>query len=1113
MKPSFLIGAVLAVVATAFIWHLLDGNPLESGPALGAAQADRPALVPVEPAAANSTAADRRARTASGDRSGAIAAQEGGPLAPAVDPTEGEREAGRELPSAFRLIDGRGDPVAGAPVSWCAPPEDGVHARRHEAQTVVAHSDEAGRVLPPGFGQAPEHEALVWITPTGHLARWVEPGADAEWTPGTALILEEAPRIAVRVSDRSGEPIEGAEVVQRGLSAHERAELFGALPGSAGTLPDSPDDRALACLERRSVSDEEGRTAAFPARLPTVLWAKAGKRRSAPVQPAGDGEVLTLILDETFEAHGTVWSEALMPLARVLGMAELLNGERRFLGSSEVAEDGSWGPLELPLVGNAERFVFRVEGGGFVPLEELREPPSPRALLTVEFRPEQGQDLLVRLVEQTPEGKVPIPHGRATVSWIRVGAGLESARHVSAWTDEQGNAVVRGTPTTSCRVLIKGDAQGFVASEMPTSFHCPSETLPGTVFELALERAGRIRGRCLREGEPVEDFKVIYWNELLFVREVAHFSDREDGSFEISTAPVGEVTMFATAGADLAQSAPTIAEVTAERDTEVLLEVAEPTTGVGSVLDALTGEPIPDARVDPQFTHGHARMGSRGRTFGVNANGSFEVACFDAGVGWIIVSAPGYAQAGRQGSFRDGRVDFGVITLSRPQKLRIELVSSEPVPETGLYLGTTANGQRGVPFTRFPPNGILEFEDVAPGYHTIWLGWPGGDGELAVDTVRLSPGREWVISLPFEQPEPVIVKIVTEEGRDLPPEAALVLRYRNSIGGTNHVYMGDLCNRLHIPDPKRIEVPRVFSDDVTVEVFHTWDTSRVYASVHERFAPGEPRIIRVPLFGPKLEVRVVDGQGKPVRGARVSAIGPDGLLRANEFLRADSTASFQGLSFERVSIFARHDRLGISAPTVVELSSTEDTFVELEFDFDDDLVVRLMDGSKPIAGAPLTLGAPSPPMNLSSRSTDSDGRAIWERLGHGTYRIKSMPANCWSVAETFEFDGDQKPRILQVRRLANLSIEVLDADGQGVAGMALDLHSADFDTAVSTWVADNRVQSSTGAVVTGEDGTVLLSHLPRGAYLCRVSAPGGSVVHGEVDIAALTTATLHLTLP
>jgi hypothetical protein len=269
----------------------------------------------------------------------------------------------------------------------------------------------------------------------------------------------------------------------------------------------------------------------------------------------------------------------------------------------------------------------------------------------------------------------------------------------------------------------------------------------------------------------------------------------------------------------------------------------------------------------------------------------------------------------------------------------------------------------------------------------------------------------------------------------------------------------------------------------------------------------------VPLYGPKLEARVIDGDGNPVRDATVSAIGPGGLVRANELVRSDGTAIFEGLRFDRVSLFVQHNSLGLSPRTEVDLSLTEDTFVELKLDCDDDLAVRLMDGSRPIPGAPLTLYSPSPRTTLGYRATDSDGRASWERVGHGTYRVEALPANCWDAGATFEFKGDSEPLIVQVRRLGNLAVEVVDADGQGVAGLALDLRSSEFDTAVSTWVDEGRVQASTGAVVTGAGGSLLLSHLPRGSYAWRIAAPGVPAVQGQVEVEPLSTATLHLTLP
>lgn len=1106
MKPSVLIGIALAAIAGLVAWRVIEKNPGEPGTVLGAGSEE--ALRDSEPAAGRGgRATDTAATTVTAKRPDAPDARTAGPLAPALDPTEGARVAREERRSAFRLVDGRGAPVAGAGVSWCSPAADGEHEREHQAAVHLVPSDEMGHVSPPGVGETPESEAVAWITDAEHLARWVAPGEEPEWTPGGAVVLEDAPPLEVLVTDRAGEPVEGALIVQRGLTAREADEVFSLLPGTGGILPDSRDDRALACLERRWTSDEAGRATAFPSRLPTVLSASAGKRRSAPVRPSRDGEALVLVLDDTFTARGTVWSEAPLGMARVLGLAELTNGERRQLGWSVVAEDGSWGPVDLPLVEDAVRFVFRLEGGDCVPLEELREPPSAGSALTIEFRPQLGTDLLVHLVEETPSGKVPVPHGRVTVTWSW--AEGDERPQVRTWADEAGEATVHGTPTTLSWLDIHGSAEGFVTGSQ-THIQCPKGTPPGKVFEVELERAGRLHGRCVRGGEPVEDFRIIYWYELFQARQTAHFSNREDGSFEITSAPLGEVTLVAVAGDDLAQSASAGALVSAEGDTEVLLTLNEPTVGVGLVLDALTGEPVAGATVDPQLLHATKVMGSRGRTFSVAADGSFEVTGFAAGVGRIVASAPGYTAVAREGSFRDGQVDFGVIALSRPQPLRVELLTPGPLPERGVWLTSDANGHTDIPMTRFPSDGVLVLEDVQPGMHAMSLCWHGG-GMLTVSLVNLAPGREWVVQIPFETPEPLIVELVTGEGRQPPPDAALFVGYRNREGQPVSISMDDIVDGHYITDPERIEVPLVDADEVTVKVLHGWNPDTVYACVHKRFEPGEPRVVRVPLDGPSLEVSVVDGDGKPVRDAQVSAIGPAGLVRARELLRSDGTATFRGLLFDRVWLFVQHDRLGLSSPEVVELSRTEDTVVELEFDPDDDLVLRLTDGSRPIAGAPLMLYSPAPRTILGNRTTDRDGLATFERVGHGTWHVESLPASCWQVSETFEFDGDPGSIDIPVRRLGNLTVEVTDADGASLGGIALEVHSGEFDTAVSAWVDDGRVQASTGGLVTGEDGTLLLSHLPRGVYTCRVVA--AQEVTAEIDVAPLTTTSVRLTLP
>ena len=124
-------------------------------------------------------------------------------------------------------------------------------------------------------------------------------------------------------------------------------------------------------------------------------------------------------------------------------------------------------------------------------------------------------------------------------------------------------------------------------------------------------------------------------------------------------------------------SNPQIVRVAAGADARVALELKPPIRGVGRVLSAATGEPIPFARVQPYCSGGTQRTFAWGAPVAVGADGTFDLDAFVLGVNYLTVSAPGFAERQAIATATTELVDWGEIRLEGTQVLRISIVDPQ----------------------------------------------------------------------------------------------------------------------------------------------------------------------------------------------------------------------------------------------------------------------------------------------------------------------------------------------------------------------------------------------------------------------------------------------------
>src|SRR5690606_4649530 len=141
-------------------------------------------------------------------------------------------------------------------------------------------------------------------------------------------------------------------------------------------------------------TDAHGEAAMLPCAFPVVVEATWGSGRSAPVVVEPGGAHVVLLLRGPRRALGTVQLPAAFRRGselRVDAFQQLRGsvGRRGLvpLATATVNEIGAWGPIAVAADRERE-LVFRLRGGGVIPVERAVDPRIAVSPLVVDFRPE-----------------------------------------------------------------------------------------------------------------------------------------------------------------------------------------------------------------------------------------------------------------------------------------------------------------------------------------------------------------------------------------------------------------------------------------------------------------------------------------------------------------------------------------------------------------------------------------------------------------------------------------------------------------------------------------------------------------------------------------------------
>lgn len=921
---------------------------------------------------------------------------------------------------------------------------------------------------------------MLWATQVGFKADALVLAAGAGSTLPHTWTLASALPIRVRVLDGKGSPIPGAEIDQFGLV-------------DASTPRDRTPERLERLLHRSILSDGRGEAVlgSFPGEQ--VLVASAAGQRSVH-RRVGVGANVELRLSPTFSVEGTVslpsWAHLDYTGERRLSIAAQKGNQFHTLASSRNVEAGSWGPIELPLVPDADRYRIRLEGSPIIPVQRMFDPPAEGSRLRFDLAAELGCDAWFQAENEARE---TLFDSRARVWW-------RQKEFPNEWTyverrarPEDGRIAVWSVPAGGIKFEIH--ASGYVPY-FGGGIELPMKE-PFTAL-VTLQRAGRIRGSCLYEGKPLEDFEVAVWGQVEAYRSLHSFVDREDGSFEIDEAPMGEARITAST-AELPSCPPQRVRVAPDETAEVVLELSAPLIGRGRVIDARTQEPVPDALIQLHIRGAVGAIGDWGLPHPVQADGTFEIAGFVEGANPITIQAPGHAALSVTVKFpaAEDASDLGTFALERPQPLEVRLIGSGPL--SGFQL--RAQGPESLPQTSFPDDGVLHFERVGPGYLTFTLTHP--DQSEATFAVNMVPGTPWIVEKLANGGRRLLVEPLAESKEELEKVGFVHVVFRSDRG-----YVVQWMRSPVSTEPPLFDFDAIDSASVQATLFDH-DLQRL-AVAHGAFGSQSTLHLQVPLGQKPLRVRVVDPDGKPIPDVLVTITDPANLsVVLQEKTGADGECEILGVPRKTVQASLFHQTRGSRHQVPFDASAAE---VELLLASNARIELLLLDGDEPAAGISCALLVTRETVAASSSTTGPDGALSVRNLTPGTYPIRCSHPDYWTVDAEVEAREDPTPTAVQIRRLGAIVLLVTTAAGIPVNDLQMELRSTEFGVSVEDWIAAERITAGAG-LRTDDRGELALEGLPHGPYTWAIDLPDGRRLEGTLTVLPRQHIRIPLVLP
>ena len=742
---------------------------------------------------------------------------------------------------------------------------------------------------------------------------------------------------------------------------------------------------------------------------------------------------------------------------------------------------GAFGPFELPMLAEATNYRVRLEGSPIAPVQSFFTP-QPGEAVSLRLQAERGELIWVLPLDASTQEVVL--GAKAEFRWFADGAEVNSS---SRGARPDGYVSLFSVPEGMHTLAVS--AEGY-ATKVTQQVWVPSEY----AVAVDLTPAAALRGRVLHRGEPVRDFTVATWPpERSKQAHRQRFSGRPDGRFELTDLPQGPMRLSVLAG-DLLTPAPVVVDCGADCGDEVIVELVEPLTAVGTVVSGQTGEALSSATVQPYVPAGVLQVGPWGTPRPVGSRGEFAVSSLVPGTNYLLVEAPGHGGQYLEVFLPEGEasVDLGRIELSTFGTFELQLRSERGRDLSAYRL--TITGQPGVrgPLV-FSEEGVAKTSRMAPGMSTATVRVP--DSRLK-DLIRfdMPRGKDLRLEHWLDGPHALDIQLIPSDSVPLERVATVSVTFQLDSGAYVHL------QSLVIEEGGLVHFEGIHADSFDVKAS---DMRGVSVSGASGRLPLTTDRFPLELSDEIVRVRVVDGGGQPIPDAFVVLYdaNDDGAFQTG---LTDDAGQFEvswaidgGLILD-----LEHGQVGIMQGVRASVGPDRRD-VEVVLEPEARIKLRFLDGATPVPGVLSFLQGSRGTQTASFPPADPAGLVPLKPLAAGDYRFTAQLPGYWPTAFELRAVPGASTLDQQIRRLGDLKTQVLSAEGSALENVVMDFEDLETSERASTWIREGRIEEA--ALRTDADGVVRLVGIPHGHYRW---IEGSGLASGDL-IVHPATETLH----
>lgn len=933
-------------------------------------------------------------------------------------------------------------------------------SRRISANASRARPDRGGlvEIRPPDALE--EGKSGIWITHPNALPRFVELEATPEtWPSGARFELETAPPTRVLLVDGIGNPVEGALVSRQALPAADFR------PPVART-----EQIAVRALSRVATSGPDGTAELMPFGGPQELRIEKGPLRARLVLE-GDPQDLTVVLNSSFELHGSVGGDAVLgPWPAVVVDAFGQDGSPLGrLAALPIDEDRKFGPTQLPLDGDLGR--LRVSLGNSDAYGEFwLSRPEPASSQRVHLAASAGLAVWFEVLDAETRERVIGAEVRLIDSWE--GPSWERG------ADERGLTYFTGVPSGVYHV--EAVAPGYAIRR--SAFDLNDGTAQRS-WSIELARPGRIEGRVSDASTPATRFRLIASAPDHRAMPLLHdVRGSSDGTFVWDAVQPGSYDIFAMVPGQRVSAVRQV-RVVAGEPIRLELEILGTAEVEGRVVDAYTRAPVAGAAISLVLAGSEGPLETLRDGMSSAPDGHFALEAVPLRSAQVVVDSPGHFPGWFTLPDLTSELLHDAGELALEPRSTIEYVlrgGSDLDPER-----YALRGAGGSAYVAFPANGQLRLQREFEG-NLVELQHPSGEVDSYTQMEETLRGGQIVLGV---NDGPLVVEVVGgKESRYL-----VDLRWRNPrVGWAVRTIVADEDGVA-----RTVGVP---SDRAHVAIVEPGTFELLAVEQFALDALGGGRV-RVELDQRLFRLRVRDAEGRPIARASIALDGPDPNqeqwiphARTNEEGECNLIATPQRSGFLWVTDAggARIVQRPVHTPEPGEV-------LDVLFDAVRSLQVDVASPAGPVPFADVALRAPRGPSQFFRGRADARGRAVSLPIAGEPVLLEVTHPGHWPFSEVVVPPPNDGAVRAELRPLGSLDLRVVDAEGAPVvaAGLVLEhLEVRQHDALrgalggdVGAWMQAGWLASQ--SLVSDALGRVALEGLPEGDYRVRVDSHAG----------------------